>query len=323
MNKRSEYMKYFHIVKNNVFVFFLIIMIVFACLFVPNFLTKANLLNVFMQVSINGLLATGMTYIIITGGIDLSVGSVAALSGITATAILTRLPKETSFLTCMLIAFSAALIIGVACGAFSGFAVGKLRIVPFIATFVVNLATRGFAYIYTHSKPIFELPSAFSKLGVGYVVGVPILGVILVFTLAIAAFIEKKTLYGRHIFAVGSNQEVAKLAGVHVTSVIMRVYVFGGILSAIGGICLASRLGSGQPSAATSYETYAIAAVVLGGTSMSGGSGSILRTISGIIAIGIINNCLSLLRVDSYWQPVAMAVIIFVAVTLDRINPNK
>ncbi len=307
-------------VQDNVFVLFLLVLIACACIFVPNFFTKTNLLNVFIQISINGLLATGMTYVIITGGIDLSVGSVAALAGIAATAILTRMPEDTSLAVCILVAVLAALVVGVLCGSFIGFAVARLKMVPFIATFVVYSAARGFAYIYTHSKPIYELPDSFSTLGVGYVLGVPNLGILLVVTLAIALFVERKTTYGRHIFAVGSNEEVAKLSGVKVTRIMLGVHITCSVLAALGGICLASRLGSGQPGAANGYELHAIAAVAMGGTSMSGGSGSILKTITGIITIGIINNCLSLLRVDSYWQPVVMGVIIFAAVTFDKLK---
>ena len=310
-------------IQNNVFVIFLLILIVCACVFVPNFFTKTNLLNVFIQISINGLLATGMTYVIITGGIDLSVGSVAALAGIAATAILTRMPEETSLGVCLLVMVVVAVIVGGICGSFIGFAVAKLKIVPFIATFVVYSAARGFAYIYTHSKPIYELPDSFSTLGVGYILGIPILGILLVFTLAVALFMERKTTFGRHIFAVGSNEEVSKLSGVKVTRIIMGVHMACSILAALGGICLASRLGSGQPSAANGYELHAIAAVAMGGTSMSGGSGSILKTITGITTIGIINNCLSLLRVDSYWQPVAMGIIIFAAVTFDQLKVSR
>ena len=302
-------------VQDHVFVIFLLILIVCACIFVPNFFTKTNLLNVFVQISINGLLATGMTYVIITGGIDLSVGSVAALAGIGATAVLTRMPEETSLAVCIAVTILVALIAGTLCGSFIGFAVAKLKMVPFIATFVVYSAARGFAYIYTHSKPIYELPDSFS-----YVLGIPNLGILLVVTLAIALFVERRTTYGRHIFAVGSNEEVAKLSGVKVTKIIMGIHITCSILAALGGICLASRLGSGQPGAANGYELHAIAAVAMGGTSMSGGSGSILKTITGIITIGIINNCLSLLRVDSYWQPVVMGIIIFAAVTFDKLK---
>ena len=309
--------------QNNVFVIFLLTIILCACLFVPNFFTGTNLLNVFIQISINGLMATGMTYVIILGGTDLSVGSVAALSGIAATAVLTHMPEDTPFITCMLISLGAALVIGLLSGSLIGFAVAKLKMVAFIASFVVYNVARGFAYIYTHSKPIYELPTSFSTLGVGYTFGVPNLGLLLLAVLLAALFIERKTRFGRHIFAVGSNIEVSKLSGVKVTNVIMGVHIACSVLAAIGGVCLASRLGSGQPSAAVSYELYAIAAVAMGGTSMAGGSGSILKTVTGIITIGIINNCLSLLRMDSYWQPVALGIIIFAAVTFDQVKVGK
>lgn len=305
--------------KNNIFVIFMVILLLSACLFVPYFFTTTNLLNIMTQIAINGLLATGMTYVIITGGIDLSVGSVAALSGIIVTAILTNM-LEADLLTCILISVGVSLVLGFLSGWFIGIAVSKLKVAPFIATFSMYSIARGLAYVYTQSKPIFKLPAAFSQIGVGFIGPFPVLGILMVIMIALALFVEKNTCFGRHIFAVGSNEEVSKLSGVKVGFVKCRVYIICSILAAIGGVCLASRLNSGQPSAATGYELTAIASVAMGGTSMSGGSGGILKTVTGIITIGVINNCLSLLKIDSYWQPVVMGIIIFIAVAFDQLK---
>ncbi len=315
--KISSYSSEF--VKNNIFVIFMVILLFLACLFVPYFFTITNLLNVMTQIAINAMLATGMTYVIITGGIDLSVGSVAALSGIVVTAILTNM-LEASLLVCILISIGVSLLLGILAGWFIGISVSKLKVAPFIATFSMYSIARGLAYVYTQSKPIFKLPEAFSKIGVGFIGAIPVLGILMVITIAVALFVEKKTCYGRHIYAVGSNEEVAKLSGVKVAFVKCRVYIVCSVLAALGGVCLASRLGSGQPSAATGYELTAIASVAMGGTSMSGGSGGILKTVTGIITIGVINNCLSLLKIDSYWQPVVMGIIIFIALAFDQLK---
>lgn len=310
-------------IKNNIFVLFLTLLFILASLFVPYFLTSTNLLNIMTQIAINALLATGMTYVIITGGIDLSVGSVAALTGIASTAVLANMPKDTSFIVCMLVSMGIAVLIGVLCGGLIGFGVSKLKVAPFISTFAMYSIARGLSYIYTKSKPIYNLPDSFSKLGSGYLGLLPILGILMIIVILVAWFIEKNTTYGKYIYAVGSNEEVAKLSGVKVENVKIKVYIICSVLAAIGGVCLASRLDSGQPSAATGYELTAIASVAMGGTSMSGGSGGIIKTLTGIITIGIINNSLSLLRVDSYWQPVAMGVIIFIAVAFDQLNVQK
>lgn len=308
--------------KDNILIVFLAIMLLSACLFIPHFFTSENLLNVLTQIAINALLATGMTYVIITGGIDLSVGAVAALSGIVCTAILTNF-RNANLAFCLIIMIAVSICIGGICGGLVGLAVSKLNVAPFIATLAMMNIARGLAYVYTKSKPIFNLPESFSWMGTGYLGVIPVLGILMIIVLVIAYIVQNKTTFGRYIYAVGSNEEVAKLSGVKTGKVKACVYIISGVLAALGGCCLASRLATGQPSAANSYEMYAIAAVAMGGTSMSGGNGGIGKTIIGIISIGIINNSLSLLQVDSYWQPIAMGIIIFTAVTFDQMKLTR
>ena len=309
-------------ITENILVVFLLIMAILACFFIPYFFTAQNLLNVLTQIAINALLATGMTYVIITGGIDLSVGSVAALAGIVCTAIMVNI-KGAGLAISLSMIFGVSLVVGGLCGVLVGLAVSKLNVAPFIATLSMMSIARGFAYVYTKSKPIFGLPDSFSWLGTGYISVIPVLGILMIIILLVAYIMENKTIFGRYIYAVGSNEEVAKLSGVKAGKVKLIVYVISGVLAALGGCCLASRLATGQPAAANSYELNAIAAVAMGGTSMSGGTGGIGKTVIGLITIGIINNSLSLLQVDSYWQPIAMGIIIFAAVAFDQMKLTR
>jgi ribose transport system permease protein/inositol transport system permease protein len=279
------------------------------------------LLNVLIQIAINALLAIGMTFVIISGGIDLSVGSVAALAGIVVTALIKHYPTNTPMMYVIII-FSV-LAVGIACGGISGLVIAKLNVEPFIATLAMLSIARGFAFVYTQSKPIFGLPQSFNWIGQGYIGPIPVIVLIMIFCLAIAHIVLSKTCFGRYIYAIGSNEEVAKLCGINVARVKFIVYVISGVLSSLGGVVLASRLATGQPAAASGYELNAIAAVVLGGTSLSGGKGGIGKTIIGIMTIGVINNGLSLLRISSYWQSITMGLIIMIAVILDKINTRK
>lgn len=320
----SSKLKYSHlnsIVKEYSFIFVFLALCILLSILVPTFLLPQNLLNVLIQISINALLAIGMTFVIISGGIDLSVGSVAALAGIVVTALLKQYPSSTPMMYVIII-FSV-LAVGIVCGGISGLAIAKLNVEPFIATLAMLSIARGFAFVYTQSKPIFGLPPAFSWIGQGYIGPIPVIVLIMIFCLAIAHIVLSKTCFGRYIYAIGSNEEVAKLCGINVARVKLIIYVISGVLSALGGVALASRLATGQPAAASGYELNAIAAVVLGGTSLSGGKGSIGKTIIGIMTIGVINNGLSLLQISSYWQSITMGLIIMIAVILDKINTRK
>ncbi|MDR1137249.1 MAG: ABC transporter permease [Synergistaceae bacterium] len=278
-----------------------------------------NLINVASQVSINALLATGMTFVILTGGIDLSVGSVAALSGVLITMYIKTI-NEPSMLTVILTAIIGSFVIGGACGFLGGIMVAWFRVAPFIATLAMLSIARGFAYVLTNSRPIFDLPDNYGWIGQGYVGPVPVIVLFMAIAMVIAYIILSKTCYGRYIYAVGSNSEMAALNGVSVNRIKLSVYIICSVLAALGGICLSSRIGTGQPSAANGYELDAIAAVVMGGTSLNGGSGSIVKTLLGVLTIGIINNGLSLLRVSSYIQQITMGVIILIAVIVDQIK---
>lgn len=303
--------------KENSMILFLILLALISSIFVPRFIEPTNLVNVMMQVAINALLATGMTFVILTGGIDLSVGSVAALTGIAATVAVKFFP-DASVLTSVLVILGSAIVVGGICGFLMGFGIAKLKVAPFITTLAMMSIARGFAFVYTESKPVFGLPNSFGWVGLRYVGPIPVMVIIMIIVLVIAHIVLTRTCFGRYVFAVGSNEEVAKLSGINVTKIKFYVYIISGFLAALGGAALASRLQAGQPAAAQGYELNAIAAVAMGGTSMSGGRGGIFQTTLGLFIIGIINNALSLLGVSSYWQTIAMGAIIMAAVVFDQ-----
>lgn len=317
MSNNSELKRISNYAKENSMVLFLIILLFISAIFVPRFIEPTNLVNVMMQIAINALLATGMTFVILTGGIDLSVGSVAALSGIVAAVTIKFFPNASVFAGVVVI-LSTAIVIGGLCGGIMSFNIAKLKVPPFIATLAMMSVARGFAYVYTESKPVFGLPDTFSWMGIKYIGAVPVMVIVMIIVLVSAHIVLTRTCFGRYIFAVGSNEEVAKLSGINVVKIKFYVYIICAILAALGGAALASRLQAGQPNAAQGYELNAIAAVAMGGTSMSGGRGGMIQTTLGLIIIGVINNALSLLGVSSYWQTIAMGVIILAAVIIDQ-----
>jgi putative xylitol transport system permease protein len=276
------------------------------------FLTPKNILNIVRQTSINGILALGMTLVILTGGIDLSVGSSLALAGIVAASMVRGVHAENAWL-----AAGVGLAVGAAVGAVNGLLVARLSIPPFVATLGMLSICRGLTYIYSNGMPIPNLSKDFLWIGQGDIGGIPIpifffLGVFIILWVVL-----NKTTYGRYIYAVGGNEKSAKTAGIGTKGIILSAYVLCGILAALGGLILTARTTSGLPQAGVSYELDAIAAVVIGGTSLSGGVGTIHGTLIGALIIGVINNGLDLLGVSSFYQQVVKGVIIIIAVLLD------
>ena len=318
MNRQFIDKCYREIIKN-ILVIFLLFMCIVLAIIEPLFLTTGNIINVLIQISINALLATGITFVILTGGIDLSVSSVAAFSGVLAAFLVKRFCLDGSMFSIIIIVIVTCLFSGIIFGGFNGICVSKLNVEPFIASLGTFSIARGFAYIISGGRPIFSLPETFKWIGQYRIGGTfPLLIVLLAIVMGLATFVIKRTPYGRHVLAVGSNEQVAYLCGVNKSQIQRSVYYISSFLAALGGIVLASKLGTGQPNAAEGYELNAIAAVVLGGTSMSGGKGGIGKTLLGVLTIGIINNGMSLLRVNAYWQRVVMGIIIVIAVILDQ-----
>jgi len=310
------------LITGNILIVFLVLVCVVFALFQPRFLTPENLLNVLIQVTINAMLATGMTFVLLTGGIDVSVGSVVALAGV----ISTMLAKPMTGLSpagAIALQLGVTLGVGFLCGGITAFSVAKLKVAPFIATLAVSSIARGAGYILTDGKTVFDLPVSFQILGQAKVFGtVLVMVIILALLMAVSYIILSKLPIGRHIYAVGSNEDVAYLSGISPVKIKMLVYVVCACMAAFGGVCMASKFGTGQPAAGSGYELTAIASVVMGGTSLSGGRGGIGRTVIGVLTIGIINNGLNLLQVSSYWQQIAMGAIIMAAVILDQ-NTKK
>jgi ribose transport system permease protein len=279
----------------------------------PSFLSLSNLFNVLRQVSINALIAFGMTFVILTGGIDLSVGSILALSS----AIVAQLMANG-------MSFFPALFIGLAIGAllglFNGLVITQGKVAPFIVTLATMTVYRGLTLVFTDGRPITGVGNdlAFQMFGRGYFFGVPIPVITMLITFFLLYFLLKKTTFGRKTFAIGGNEEAAVLAGIRVNRVKWVIYTLAGVLSALAGVILTSRLNSAEPTAGTSYELDAIAAVVLGGTSLAGGKGSIVGTLIGVLIIGTLNNGLNLLDVSSFYQLVVKGLVILFAILLDR-----
>ena len=276
-----------------------------------SFFTRQNIFNVLRQISTNLFLACGMTMVIILGGIDLSVGSIIALSGCISAGCVARynLPLP--------IALLMGLLVGLLVGMFNGAVISKTTIPAFIVTLATMNIAKGLAYVYTGGSPVRVVTKEWQFLGAGYVGIFPTPVVILVIVLIITAIIMNKTKMGRHMYAVGGNQKAAEFSGIKVEKVKFFVHAFSGLMAGLAGIVLASRMYSGQPTAGDGAEMDAIAAVVVGGTSMAGGSGKIGGTIIGGLIIGVLNNGLNLLNVNSFWQYVVKGVVILLAVFLD------
>lgn len=280
----------------------------------PNFLTVDNLLNILRQTSINAIIAMGMTFVILTAGIDLSVGSILAFAGaICASLIAADVP--------LVVALFTTLVIGAALGAASGTIVAHFGVQAFIATLVGMVMIRGAVLVFTDGRPIstgnFDVANAFYEVGGGYLAGFPIPVIIAACVFAICWYVLNHTRLGRYTYAIGGNEQVAKLSGINVARVKVIVYAISGALSALAGIILTARLESAQPTAGLAYELDAIAAVVLGGTSLAGGRGRITGTLIGALIIGVLNNALNILDVSSYYQMIAKGAVILLAVILD------
>ncbi|MBS4763654.1 ABC transporter permease subunit [Brachyspira aalborgi] len=279
----------------------------------PDFRTVNNFLSLLRQSAINGLIAFGMTCVILTGGIDLSVGSVLALTSIIcAHTIKIGLPAPLSMLI--------ALIFGIILGTISGLMVTKSRLQPFIATLITMTGYRGLTMILSGGKPISRLGNnlLLNQIGKGSFLGIPVPVWILIIFFAIFLFVLKKTVLGRQIYATGSNAKAAELAGININNIKLIVYAVSGFMASLSGLILVSRLGSAQPTLGSGYELDAIAAVALGGTSMTGGRGKITGSLIGILIIAVLNNGLNIIGVSSYYQDVVKALVIFLAVISDR-----
>jgi len=294
----------------------MILVIVFAVICIvlsimtPDFLTFNNIRNVVRQVSYTAIASIGMTLVIILGQIDLSAGSLIAISGLTAARVFTLTHSPAA-------AFIGVVAIGVVVGLFNGILTAKGKIPGFIATLASMIILRGLAYIVTGGSPIAVMDKSFTFFGIGFLWIIPIPIIFMVIAIVIGSFLTNMTRFGRYIYAVGGNEETARWSGIHVEKVKILVYLLLGVFTSISGLIVAARLGSGQPSAGLNFEMDCITAAVVGGTSMSGGKGKISGTIVGVLLLGVLTNGMTLLDINTYWQQVIKGIIIVAAVLID------
>lgn len=306
----------------------ILIALVLCCIFLSvaseYFLTTRNIINVLRQVSINGILAIGMTFVILMRGIDLSVGSLVALTGVVAASLATT--SSTAMVAGgpypVAVALLAGICVGAACGTFSGVVVSRFNVPAFVATLGMLSAARGLTLLYAGGRPVPALTPAFRWIGTGDILGVPLPVIILALVFLFSWIVLSYTRFGRHIYAAGGNPHAAKVSGINVSRIQLMVYIISGVLSAIAGMILAARTGSALTQAGIAYELDAIAAVVIGGTSLSGGVGKVTGTLIGALLIGVMNNGLDLMGVESYYQQVIKGMLIVAAVMLDQSKKN-
>ena len=294
----------------------LILLLIAFSLLNGNFVRTNNLITILQQSSHVAILAYAETLVIITGGIDLSLGSILGLSGVVVgKLLLAGAPIPLAVL--------GALTVGGLCGLLNGFLVAKAKLVPFIATLGMQNIARGVAYVVTNSLPISGLPEDFYYIGGGKIGIIPVPVVVMLVLAAMFSFMMNKCTLGRRIYALGSNREAARLSGIKNDRTEIGVFAIGGVMAGIVGVILASRVVSSQPNAGVGYESDAIAAAIIGGTSPSGGSGTILGTVIGALTIAALKNGLNILQVNAFWQQVAIGIVIIVAVFIDRIRKDK
>ena len=292
-------------------VLILLVICVFATILSPSFLSVTNLFNVFKQITVAGIVGCGMTFVILTGGIDLSVGSILGLSGVLASGVLASTGNTAA-------AVAVSLTVGIACGAVNGFFVSVCGIPPFISTLGMMTLLRGVILVYTKGSPIPIKSDAYKFFGKGSIAGIPVPVIILIIVFLLAHYILTQTSYGRSVYAVGGNREAARLSGIRVKTSEFLVYTLNGLMCGMAGLILTARLGSAQSTSGTGIEMDAIAAVILGGTSLSGGVGFVLPTVVGAMIMGIIDNILTLLNVHLHSTNIVKGAVILIAVLVDK-----
>lgn len=305
----------------------LFLLCLFISLLSDKFMTSANLWNVLRQISVNVCISVGMTLVVLMAGIDLSVGSVLGFTAAVCAGLLKNgLAFESMDLFVgftVLGAILVSVLIGLILGLFNGWVITKFSIPPFVATLAMLTIARGLTMLYTAGIPISNLGTEFEFIGSGWMLGIPVPVWISIFMVLIVVFLTKKTTFGRYIYAIGGNEKAAFLSGININKIKLAVYGIAGMMAAVGGVLVTSRLNSAQPNAGTSYELDSIAAVVIGGTSLSGGIGTVAGTVIGAVIIGVLNNGLVLLDVSPFWQQVVKGFVILLAVIIDKMNQKN
>ncbi|MBU5484054.1 ABC transporter permease [Clostridium sp. MSJ-11] len=313
--KESTKLSRFSFKEYGVIIGFIVLCIAISII-TPTFLTQKNILNLLRQSSIIGIISAGMTFVIISGNFDISVGAVAAFSG----AISMKLLSMGYSITISII---ASLLVGGVIGLINGFFVAKINIPSLIATMGMVTIVRGLILLFTGGYPISQDIPEFSKIGNGYFLRIPIPVIIFFIIVAIAHVVLTKTRFGRYVYSVGGNSEASRLNGINVDYYKIQVFIINGVLAALAGIVLAARLGTATPVAGEGYDMDAIASVVIGGTSVAGGEGSVLKTVIGVLLMSVINNSFNLLGVNIYFQYIFKGLIILSAVGFDAYSKKR
>ena len=300
-------------------------MVVVASFLSPAFMSRINLINIVRQMSVVGLIALGVTGVIVSAGIDLSSGSVVGLTAVVAASLAQDPEFATPFYpglnVPLIVPVLAACGVGALVGLVNGSLVAKTRIPPFIATLGTFTAIRGLALLYTGGRPISDLTDSYNFIGQGDVFGLPVPIIILVVMAVVTHILYAHTKFGKYIYAIGGNEQAARVSGIDASKYKMLIYVYAGFLAGMAGLVVSSRIGSGQPGLGAGYELDAIAAAVIGGSSLSaGGIGTVAGTIVGALIIGVLNNILDLMNVSAYWQQIIKGCIIVGAVIIDQLK---
>ncbi|MDO4662509.1 MAG: ribose ABC transporter permease [Tissierellia bacterium] len=296
----------------------LILLIVFVTVLNHSFISPNNLLNLLRQLTVNGFIAFGMTFVILTGGIDLSVGSILALTSVIFVGLFTQMGVP------VFVALLIAILLGAVLGFVNGVFITKGKLAPFIVTLATMTIYRGLTLVYTDGRPIAGDRDSylFEFLGRGLILKIPFQVILFFIIFIILSIVLRKTAFGRKVYAVGGNEKASFIAGIKTDKVKIAIYTISGVMASIAGLILTSRLNSAGPQAGVSYEMDAIAAVVLGGTSMTGGKGSLTGTLIGVLILGVLNNGLNLLGVSSFYQQIVKGIVILLAVLIDRKRNN-
>ena len=296
--------------------FILMMIIIFASIISPSFLRVSNIITIIRQASILLILSSGLTVVVLTGGIDLSVNAVAGLVGCIAAQLMVR---EASILTAVL----AGLLVGIITGMLNGILVSLLHLPPFIATYGTSMVVSGLAVMVMRGQVIYGLPDRFVYVGIGWLYGIPVPVIIAIVVVAILFIVLKKTIFGRNVYMIGSNIYAAKYSGMRDVRLLITVYVISGITAAIGGLIMAARLNAADANMGNAYGLQVVAAVVIGGTSMFGGEGGMAGTVIGAMVLTIIANLMNLVGLSSFLQPSAVGAIIIIMVSIDIMLKSK
>jgi len=298
----------------------LVVIAVLSALFVPNFVKPRNLINILLQNAVVAMLAFSATFVIILGHINVAYGSELAFIGCIACLVMNSLQASMSPIAAALIALLTAIIVGMVIGGINGYVITKFNIPAFIMTLAVTTIARGGALLLTNGTPVAGMDDAFNWFGQGYIGPIPTSVIIMIVLFVIAWVLLNKTCFGRHIYAVGGNENAAIASGINSKKVVRRAFLLDGIFTGLAAVVFMARQASGTPAGGLQYEFDAITAVVVGGTSLAGGSGNVVGTIIGAIIVGIINNVQNLLHINTYWQQVVKGLVILIAVIIDVVT---